>query len=79
MLNAYEKGNAADRAAARKQMANVIKKMPTETLAKYASSASDGAYFSQKGMGPKSEYSKWRHDYMVALSKTYHAELAKRK
>ena len=79
MINAYENGNAADRAAARKQMATIVKQMPTAILSKYAASASEGAWLSRKGGGPASEYSKSRWEYNKALAKIYNTELAKRK
>ena len=79
MINAYENGNAADRAAARKQMEAIVKKMPTAILSKYAASASDAAWLTRKGSGPASEYSRPRHEYNFALSKIYNKELAKRK
>ena len=79
MIAAYEKGNATDRANARKQMAALISRMPTDRLKTAAKNASDAAWLSSKANSYVGGYNHSQYQYNTALAKMYNTELAKRK
>ena len=79
MAKAYQGGSAADRAAARKQMESLVKRMPTDRLKTAAKNASEAAWLSSKSNNPASMYSHSQFQLNTALSKIYNTELSKRK
>ena len=79
MWNAYQGGSAADRAEARKQMAALVTRMPTDRLKTAAKNASEAAWLSSKNMNPVSQYNHSQFQYNTALAKIYNTELSKRK